>query len=223
PLLGMQIPRRLVGEDQFWVLNHRSRHSHKLLLTARELIGEQVLLSHDVEPVQRITNQTHALLVWHVFVRKRNFQVLEHRQIVDQVIALEHEPDVCLVQLVLFLDIQLVSRLPQKVVFAGPCPSQHSNNAQQRRLSGTRRPHDRDELACLDVQPDSPEQEKPVRPRLHRFLEVSQLNQRFHAISFISYDLKFVSGPLSDDLIQYYGPLPFTLSLEGPLASSDSP
>src|SRR6202012_5859193 len=57
-------------------------------------------------------------------------------------------------------------------------------DAQQRRLARARRPHDRHKLARHDVQCHPPQQEKLVRPRLDRLLQIPQLNQWFHAVSF---------------------------------------
>src|SRR5437773_12333943 len=37
-LCGVQIPSRLVGQDQLRTKDHRARHSDKLLLAARELV-----------------------------------------------------------------------------------------------------------------------------------------------------------------------------------------
>ena len=58
---------------------------------------------------------------------KRNFQIFEHSQIVNQAVALKHKSDVAFVQLIALLDAQLVHGLVDKAIFAGPCPIEHSN------------------------------------------------------------------------------------------------
>src|SRR6266571_5690225 len=88
-LRGMQISSRLIRKDQLRTENHRASHAHKLLLAARELVWEKVFLAHDVEAIERVANQAHPLFVRHILVGERNLEILEHRQIVDQVIALK--------------------------------------------------------------------------------------------------------------------------------------
>ena len=61
----------------------------------------------------------------------------------------------CLVQLGALLRGQAVDRLIHEVVLAGPGRVVHAENVQERRLAGARRPHDRDELAILDVEIDA--------------------------------------------------------------------
>ncbi len=50
-----------------------------------------------------------------ILVGEGNFEVFKDGQIVDQVIALEDEADVGLVQLVAFLDVELVDGLIEKM------------------------------------------------------------------------------------------------------------
>jgi len=95
-----------------------------------ELIGEQIFLAHDVEPVKGVADQADALFVRHVLVRERHFQIFEDRQIVDQVIALKHKPNVRFVQFVALFDVQLVNRFAQKVKVSGPCAIQHPDDAE---------------------------------------------------------------------------------------------
>ena len=58
----------------------------------------------------------------------------------------------CLCSLRAILGAELVHRLIEEVVLAGPRAVVHADDVQQRRLAGARRPHDRDELAFLDVE-----------------------------------------------------------------------
>src|SRR5260370_25938759 len=126
-LRGMQIPSRLIRKDQFRTKDHRAGHADKLLLAAGELSPAQVFLAHDVEPVKRVANQTDALFVRHVLVGQRNLGMLEYSQIVDQVIALKHKSDVCLVQLVPLLDVEFVNGLTVEVKIPAPRAIKHSD------------------------------------------------------------------------------------------------
>ncbi len=65
-LRGMQIPGRLISENQLRTEDHRARHADQLLLAARELVREKVFLAHDVESIQRVADQTDALFMRHL-------------------------------------------------------------------------------------------------------------------------------------------------------------
>src|ERR1700687_757380 len=179
-LRRVQISCRLVSENQFWIEDHGSGDSHKLLLAAGQLVWKKILLAHDVETIERVAHQADALFVRHVLVGQRHFQVFENRQIVDQVVALEDKADVRFMQLVAFLDVELVNGVTKKVIVPGPSTIQHADDTQQRRLPGARRAHDGDELARLNIQSNSAQQEEFVRASFDCLFETSQLNQRFH-------------------------------------------
>ncbi len=174
-LRGMQIPRRLVGENQLWAEDDRARDAHELLLAAGKLVREQVFLADNVEAIECVANQADAFLVRDVLVGKWHFQIFEDRQIVDQVIALKHESDVCLMQLIALLDVEFVDRFAKKVVVPGPSAIEHSHDAQQRGFSGPGRPHNRHEFTGLNVQIDSPQQEKLIWTGLDNLLQIPQL------------------------------------------------
>src|ERR1700736_3047425 len=101
----MKIASRLVGEQQLWMQDNRTSDTHKLLLTSGKLVGEQILFSDDMKPVQSIAHQAHAFLMRNILVRERHLQIFKHRQIVDQVIALENKADVRLVKFITLLGV----------------------------------------------------------------------------------------------------------------------
>src|SRR6266853_195669 len=119
-LRGVQVSGGLVGENELGVLNHRARDPNKLLLSAGKLVWEQVLLPDNVEAIQNVADQAHALFVRNVFVGQWNFQIFEDSKIVDQVVALENETNIGFVQFVALLDVEFVDRLVEKIIFAIP-------------------------------------------------------------------------------------------------------
>src|ERR1700745_3221855 len=86
----MQISRRLIGKQKIGLVNDRPSDPNQLLLAAGELIRKQILLAYDVEPVERVRNQSLTLRLRNVLVGKRQIAILRHRQVVQQVVALEH-------------------------------------------------------------------------------------------------------------------------------------
>ena len=156
-LARVQVAGRLVGENDLRVRDHRARHGDELLLAARELVRIEILLADDRELVEDVADHALALGLLDVAIRERDVEVLVDGEVIEQVIALEHEADVLLVQLGAVLRAELVHRLIEEVVLAGPGAVVHADDVEQRRLAGARRPHDRDELALLDVDVDAPQ------------------------------------------------------------------
>ena len=114
----------------------------------------------------------------HVAVRERQLDVLVHRQVVEQVIALEDEADVRLLQRGTLLLRERVDRLSHEQVLAAPGAVVHAEDVEQRRLAGAGRPHDRDELACLDVERDAAQHEGLTGPDRERLLDALERHER---------------------------------------------
>src|SRR5216683_3654597 len=182
-LRRVKITGGFVSQNELGILNHRAGHADELLLAAGKLIGEKVFLADNVEAVEDVADQADALLVRNVFVRKRDFEVLEDGEIVDQVIALEDEADVGFVQLVAFFDVEFVHRLIEEIVFAAPRAVQHANDAEQRGFPRAGRAHEGYELTGLNIDANAAQDEKLAAAGLEDLLEISHLNQRFHKLS----------------------------------------
>src|SRR5262249_48650045 len=93
-LFGVQVSGGFVSQEQAGLVDDGPGHPHQLLLPARELRGVEVLLSDDAEAVERVGHPGLDLLAGEPPVPERNLEVLGHRQIVEQVVALEDEPHV---------------------------------------------------------------------------------------------------------------------------------
>ena len=97
-LPGVEVAGRLVGEDHLGAHDHRTGDAHQLLLAARELVGEEVLLADHLEAVEGVADQRLALGALDLAVGKRHLEILVDRQVVEQMVALEDEADVLLVE-----------------------------------------------------------------------------------------------------------------------------
>src|SRR5712692_6379668 len=175
-LTGMQVAGRLVGQDELWVHHHGASYTYELLLSTGELAGEKILLSDDLKPVQDVADPAHALRARHVVIGERYLQVLEHSEVVDQVVALEDEPHVFLVQLVALLSLELVHRLVEEIVFTAPGAIEHPQDGQQGGFSGARGPHDGDEFSGGHVQGDPAQHVEFPAAHLVEFLKAAQLD-----------------------------------------------
>src|SRR5260370_31748959 len=182
-LRRVKITGGFVSQNELGILNRRAGHADELLLAAGKLIGEKVFLADNVEAVEDVADQADALLVRNVFVRKRDFKVLEDGEIVDQVVALKDEADIRFVQLVAFFNVEFVDRLIKEIVFTVPGAIEHADDAKQSGFPRAGRSHEGDEFAGLNIQGDAPQDEKFAAAGLEDLLEISQLNQRFHKLS----------------------------------------
>ena len=79
-----------------------------------------------------------ALGALHVAVGERHLQVLVHGEVVEQVVALEDEPDVLLLQLLALLAPERVHLVAEELVLAGEGAVVHAEHVQQRRLARAR-------------------------------------------------------------------------------------
>ena len=112
----------------------------------------------------------------HVLIGERDIEVLEDREIVNQVVALKDESDVALVQFVALLDVELVHGLIEEVILAAPCAVEHSDDAQQSRFSRARGPHNGHKLARQNVQVDAPQHEELASSLVIGLFQTAQLN-----------------------------------------------
>ena len=71
-LRRVEVARRLIGENQLGVGDHRPGHRHQLLLSAGELAGVETSLGDDdIEAVQTVGDLGGPLSGFHVAVGKR--------------------------------------------------------------------------------------------------------------------------------------------------------
>src|SRR5438477_6536120 len=116
----MEIPSRLIGQQQRGLMDYCARYSHKLLLPARKLARKQVLLGDNLETVKRVRNHALPLLVRDVFVGEWKINILADREVIEQVIALKHHSDIALGNIGALFALHLMHGLFTKPVFAFP-------------------------------------------------------------------------------------------------------
>ncbi|HXH25505.1 MAG TPA: hypothetical protein VNI78_09670 [Vicinamibacterales bacterium] len=92
-VLRVEVARRLVGEQDRWLPAYGARDRHALLLAARELTGQVLGAMRHADPLERRHHPLLPLGRPHAAIRERQLDVLEDRQIANQVEALEDEAD----------------------------------------------------------------------------------------------------------------------------------
>src|SRR5437016_8811697 len=97
-LLEMEIPGRLVGQEQARASDNRTGHRDELLETAGEPAGKDFPASHHADAIQHVRHQGLAFRLSDVAIRKWNIEILGHGQIVEQMELLKDKTDVALVE-----------------------------------------------------------------------------------------------------------------------------
>ena len=82
----------------------------------------------------------------------RYVEVFVNREVVQQMVLLEHKADIPLVQFHAVLGLHFVNGFREEVKLALPTAVEHSKDRQQGGLACAGRPHDGDEVSLLDVQ-----------------------------------------------------------------------
>src|SRR5947209_3502584 len=183
PLAGVEIPRRLVGEEELRVVYDCAGDGDELLLAAGELVWEEVFLADYLEAVERVGDERLRFGALHVAVGERHFEILSHGETVYEVVALEDEADVVLVERGALSGLHLVDGLLHEKIFAAPRAVEEAEYGEQRRLPRTRRPHDGDELALAHFEIDAAQDVRSTRGRLVKLFAGSPFNHTLLALS----------------------------------------
>src|SRR6185369_12409006 len=147
----VEIPGRLVGQDQARAVDERARHAHALLLASRELPRQMVRAlaeSHALERDARLVGVGHGMVVL------GHHHVLERVEIGQQVELLEDDPDALAPEAHAFGVV-----LRRQVLAVHPQPPrgrtvERPEQIDERALAGTRRAHHRQPFPGLDVERD---------------------------------------------------------------------
>src|SRR5262249_40868141 len=144
-----------IGQQKKKPVNDRACDADQLLLTSGKLVGIQIFFRYDLKTVEYICDQALPFLAGNVFVGEWKVDVLLHRKVIKQVIALKDHADLTLRESRALFTLHRVNRLVAEPEFPFPAIIEQSQDIQQERLARTRRPHNRDEFALADFKIDA--------------------------------------------------------------------
>ena len=90
----IQVTRWLVGQDEFGIAHYRAGYRDPLLLATRQLLRQVVATLDDGDFFQHRIDFLPALGGGNALVQQRQFHILEHGQLINQVKALKNEPEI---------------------------------------------------------------------------------------------------------------------------------
>src|SRR5690606_22664216 len=157
----VEVPGRLIREQNQGLVDQRTGHGDPLLLAARELsrlVGlpslETDLREERASPVARGTVPAAA-------DQRRHHDVLERRELTQQVVELEDEADVAIAHRRHLLVVQHRDVAPPEEDLPRGRAVERPQDVQERRLSGAARADDRDGLPRIDADVDSVQDLEP--------------------------------------------------------------
>ncbi len=154
PVLRVEIPGRLVGEEDRGFSRDRAGHRDALLLATRQLAGEML---DSMRHLYLLEGRGHAGLALrgpHPAVGQRQLDVLVDAQVANQVETLKDEPDLAIPRAGALGLAELRDRpIVQRIAPVGRGIKQ-AEDREQRRLATARGPFYGDVLAVEDVQGD---------------------------------------------------------------------
>src|SRR5690606_16111915 len=154
---GVEVARRLVGEDERRRGHDGAGDRDALLLPARELLREVVAAVRHADALEGRLRAELPLLGVEVEVEQRELDVLVDRQLVDEVEALEDEADGAAAEAGAPALGEPGRGVPVEPVLPAGGAVEQAEDVEERGLPAPRRPHDGDELAALDLDGDAAE------------------------------------------------------------------
>src|SRR5436305_13863518 len=116
----MQVPGGFIGQQQTRTSNNRPSHSYQLLETAREPAGIDVPTGDHADAIEHVGHKRLAFGLSHVAIGKGNFEILRHRQIVEQMELLENKADVALIEFTSLFGVEPMDGLVEEIILPLP-------------------------------------------------------------------------------------------------------
>ncbi len=148
----VEVARRLVGEQDAGLADQGAGDRHPLLLAPRELARKMARAVRHADLLQRLAHRLRPLRRLHAAVGERQLDVLVHREVADQVEALEDEADLAIADAGPLGEVEVLDRVIVEHVGALAGRIEQPEDRQQRRLAAPRRAGDGNVLAAPDLE-----------------------------------------------------------------------
>src|SRR5690349_18072548 len=153
--LRVEIPRRLIGENDSRLVRKRTRDRDALLLAARQMRGQMVDPRREADLLEQRTGALGQRIAAHTVRGECRLDVLERRERRNEVELLEHEAERVQTKACESAVVERVQRPFLEDDRARVRTVERPEQLEQRRLAGAARTLERDELAGADRQVDA--------------------------------------------------------------------
>ena len=154
-VVRIEVARGFVGQQHRRRIDQRTGDGHTLLLAARKLPGLVVAARREAHHVEQLRGPALDLGAGTPADQPRNADILESRELREQVVELEDEADALVAEFRQGLVAQRRDILAADLHAPAVGPRKGPHDLQKRGLSGAAGPHDGDHLACGDLQRDA--------------------------------------------------------------------
>lgn len=148
-ILRVEVTRWLVGKDELRTEDHGAGDGYALLLSAGELVGEVLGTMADVHALHHLLHLLLALALRYAEIGERQFDVLFHIELVDEVETLKDEAYLSLADGRALVLMQSGHLFVAKPVLARGGVVEESEDVEERGLATAGWTHDGDKLAVL--------------------------------------------------------------------------
>src|SRR6185312_1478854 len=144
---AIQVPRGLIGQDDLGLGDERPRHRRALPFAARELMRPMIEALAEPDPPQELARRLARLRYRDPAYQERHGDVLEGRELRQQMMKLVDETERTVAQLTAILFREPVNVAPIDEDLAARGPVESAQDLQQRRLARARGADDGNTLA----------------------------------------------------------------------------
>ncbi len=152
--LGIQIAGRLIGQDQWWMIDQGAADGHPLLLSAGKLIRLMLGKTFQSGLAQQLERTHAALRAADTGVEQRRGDIVQCGHALEQIETLKYEADALVANLRKFVARQRCHILAIQPVGTAGGDVEASQYVHQRGFTRTGVTHDGDKFAALDGQVD---------------------------------------------------------------------
>src|SRR5574341_312830 len=208
PRMAVEVADRFIRDNQHGIVDQRPRNGHTLLLAAGEFMRLMMKPVAEADPLQQFARSLFVLLrafMIGAVVGQWQHDVAERGGAREQVVGLKYKADLLVANYSQLFVVQFAHILVVEDIVPVGGPRQTAEDVHQRALAGAGRPHDRHELALLDLQADSVQRSHAGVAHAVYFLQVNGFDDGLPAHCLVSVRPVLTTSPASSpDLISAF-------------------
>jgi hypothetical protein len=151
---SVELPCRLIGQNDPWVVHESPRHGNALLFTTGKKVGALVKAMEQFHSGQRLLNPSVPFFAFHSGIDEGKLEILENRCVLDQIAALKHKSDRLSPKLRLFGPAEAKHIPSHRLVAPFGGSEQKPENGQKGGFAATGRTHNGNHLPTVDDEVD---------------------------------------------------------------------
>ncbi len=149
---GIQIPRRLIGENNFRIIDERPCDGDSLFLSTRELIGEILRAVGHIHRSERRSDTRIIILQHLIIIEEWKLHIFKHRRLRQEIERLKHKTDFLIPKYRQLIIVEFTDILPIEEILATRRSVEEPEYLHKRRFPRSRRPHNRNKFTGFNTE-----------------------------------------------------------------------